>query len=159
MTLEYWNDVLKTNLTSSFLWSKHVLPAMLEQKKGSVILMSSMSAFVGQEFDGVSTFGYNVTKAGNLQMARSLATRYAKDGIRFNAICPGHIRTKILNHGLGLSQEEVDKIYELIRLTVPMGREGMTEELINGVLFLASDESSYMTGQQMVVDGGAIVKG
>lgn len=159
MSLEYWNNVLKTNLTSSFVWIKHVLPAMLKQKKGSVILMGSMTSFVGLEFEGISTFAYGVTKGGILQMARGLGTRYGKEGIRFNAICPGHIKTKILNHALGITQEEVDKIYEGVRLTVPMGKEGTVDELVNGVVFLASDESCYMTGQSLVIDGGVIVKG
>ena len=158
MSLECWNEILKRNLTSSFLWIKHVLPAMLKQKKGSVILMSSMTVHVGLEFNGVSTFAYAGTKAGSAIIAKSLATRYGKDSIRFNAICPGHIKTKILNHALGLKQEQVNQIYKGVGSEVPLGREGTVEELINGVLFLASDEASYMTGQELVIDGGVIVK-
>ena len=158
MSLECWNEILKRNLTSSFLWIKHALPAMIRQKKGSVILMSSMTVHVGLEFNGVSTFAYAVTKAGSAIMARSLATRYAKDGIHFNAICPGHIKTKILNHALGLNQEQVNVIYKGVGSEIPLGREGTVEELSNGVLFLASDEASYMTGQELVIDGGVIVK-
>ena len=162
MSLDLWNEIIKNNMTSMFVWVKAVLPQMLKQKKGSIITMSSMSAFVGQEFKGTSTWAYNITKAAALQAARSLATRYGKYGIRVNAICPGHIRTDILKHGYGLGKladEEVTEIYNGIRKTVPVGRECTIEELINGVVFLASDESSYMTGQGLVIDGGAIIKG
>lgn len=162
MSVQLWNEILRNNMTSMFVWVKAVLPYMCKQRSGSIITMSSMSAFVGQEWQGISMWAYNLTKAAALQMARSMATRYGPEGIRTNAICPGHIRTRIIYNARGfgrLTDADVNRIYEGIKPTVPLGRVGQIDELVNAVVFLASEESSYMNGQGLVIDGGAIVKG
>ena len=96
MTVEEWDRLMDINLKSMFLCCKHVIPHMLKQNKGSIVNLASISSFIGQEMDGASTFAYNVTKAGALQLTKSLATRYASTGIRVNCVCPGNVETNIL---------------------------------------------------------------
>ena len=131
---------------------------MIKQQKGSIINLGSISSFVGQEMLGQSTFLYNITKAGAVQLAKSLATRYAGDGIRVNAVCPG---ATITNQ---VSEEEITKITDLETYRAnaaaahPMGRRAHPEEIANAILFLASDESSFITGTSIVVDGGYLAR-
>lgn len=157
LTEEQWDRIIDINLKSQWLWTRAALRYMLPQKSGSVIHMSSISAFLGQEFDGRSSFLYNVTKAGALQMARSFATRYASEGIRFNALCPGHFPTEIVRR-FWSTDKEWEKMYQDVAQVVPLRRPGRVEELAAGAVFLASNESSYMTGQALVIDGGILVK-
>src|ERR1700678_2314623 len=96
MTVEEWDRLMDVNLKSMFLCCKHVIPQMLERRKGSIVNLASISSFIGQEMNGASTFAYNITKAGALQLTKSLATRYALDGIRVNCVCPGNVETNIL---------------------------------------------------------------
>ncbi|MBV9689418.1 MAG: SDR family oxidoreductase [Ktedonobacteraceae bacterium] len=156
LTEEEWDHLMNTNLKSMWLWSRAALRYMIPQRRGSIIMLASMSAFCGQEIDGVSSFLYNITKAGALQMARSFATRYGPLGIRANAICPGHFRTNIIRH-LYPTEEAIDQIFVDLGKTAPLGRPGRPEEVANAALFLASDESSYVTGHPLVVDGGVLV--
>lgn len=97
-SVEEWDRLMAVNLRSQFLCCKRVIPAMQEQRSGSIINLSSISAFIGQEMGGQSSFAYNVTKAGARQLATSLATRYAAEGIRVNAVIPGVTRTKQIRH-------------------------------------------------------------
>ncbi len=112
-TIDEWDRLLAVNLRGLFLCCKHVLPTMIEQRSGAIVNLASISAFVGQEMGGQSSFAYNVTKAGVRQLATSLATRYAGDGIRVNAVCPGPTRTKQVRHFLpDLPQADEDAIWE-----------------------------------------------
>ena len=156
LTEEEWDYMLNINLKSMWLWSRAALRYMIPQKRGSLIMMSSASAFCGQEMHGASSFLYNITKAGALQMARSFATRYGPLGIRANAICPGHFRTNILQP-LFHNEADIDQIYETLGQNAPLGRSGRPEEVANAALFLASDESSYVTGHPLIVDGGVLI--
>ena len=158
LTEEEWDRLLDTNLKSMWLWTRAALRYMLPQRGGSVINLSSMSAFCGQQFDGASTFAYNVTKAGALQLARSFATRYARDGIRFNAVCPGHFKTGLIR-SLYPSEAVFEQVYAQLSNAIPLGRYGRPEELADLALFLASDESSYITGQGIIIDGGVLING
>ena len=88
MTVEEWDRLMDVNLKSMFLCCKHVIPQMLRQKKGSIVNLASISSFIGMEMEGVSTFAYCITKAGALQLTKSLTTRYAAEGIRVNCVCP-----------------------------------------------------------------------
>ena len=108
MTEEEWDRLMNINLKSMFLCCKHVIPHMLGQKKGAIVNLASISSFIGQEMDGASTFAYNITKAGALQLTKSLATRYAADGIRVNCVCPGGIETNILKR---TTPEEVEEFW------------------------------------------------
>jgi NAD(P)-dependent dehydrogenase (short-subunit alcohol dehydrogenase family) len=157
-SVEDWDRLMATNLRSMFLCCKHVIPAMLEQGGGSIVNLSSISAFIGQEAEegGPSFFAYSVTKAGARQLATNLATRYAKHGIRVNAVAPGATRTRQVRHFLpDLSQQEEDAIWENAgALGTPMGRVGRPEEIAAAIAFLASDEGSFVTGTTLLADGG-----
>jgi NAD(P)-dependent dehydrogenase (short-subunit alcohol dehydrogenase family) len=142
---------MNINLKSMFLCCKHVIPHMLRQKKGAIVNLASISSFVGQEMDGASTFAYNITKAGALQLTKSLATRYAADGIRVNCVCPGGIETHILKRA---TAEEVAEFWRMSAAGHPLGRNGQPEEVAQAILFLASDDASFVTGCPLLVDGG-----
>jgi NAD(P)-dependent dehydrogenase (short-subunit alcohol dehydrogenase family) len=161
-SVEDWDRLMATNLRSMFLCCKHVIPTMLELGGGSIVNLSSISAFIGQETDegGPSFFAYSVTKAGARQLATNLATRYAKQGIRVNAVAPGATRTKQVRHFMpDLSQEEEDAIWENAGAQgTPMGRVGRPEEIAAAIAFLASDEASFITGATIVADGGYLAR-
>jgi meso-butanediol dehydrogenase/(S,S)-butanediol dehydrogenase/diacetyl reductase len=161
-SVEDWDRLMATNLRSMFLCCKHVIPSMLEQGGGAIVNLSSISAFIGQETEegGPSFFAYSVTKAGARQLATNLATRYAKQGIRVNAVAPGATRTKQVRHFLpDLSQEDEDAIWENAGAQgTPMGRVGRPEEIAAVIAFLASDEASFITGATIAADGGYLAR-
>ena len=155
MTVEEWDRLMDVNLKSMFLCCKHVIPQMLERRKGSIVNLASISSFIGQEMNGASTFAYNITKAGALQLTKSLATRYALDGIRVNCVCPGNVETNILKRP---TQAEVAEFWREASRAEPVGRNAQPEEIANAILFLASDESSFVTGAPLIVDGGYLAR-
>lgn len=152
---EDFDRVFSTNLKSMFLTCKAVIPTMIEQKKGVIINLSSISAYVGQEMMGKSTFLYNMTKAGVLQLTRSLATRYGKEGIRVNCVAPGATKTNQINEK---HTDDLDTFWQAVGGVHPIGRYGQPEEVANCILFLATDESSFVTGSSFVVDGGYLAQ-
>ncbi|MGH3045955.1 MAG: SDR family NAD(P)-dependent oxidoreductase [Gaiellaceae bacterium] len=163
LPVEEWDALMATNVRSMFLCCKHVIPAMLEQGGGgSIVNLASISAFIGQEAaeGGPSFFAYAVTKAAARQLATSLATRYARQGIRVNAVAPGATRTKQVRHALPhLSHEDEDAIWENAgSVGTPMGRVGRPEEIAAAIAFLASDEASFVTGSTLVADGGYLAR-
>jgi NAD(P)-dependent dehydrogenase (short-subunit alcohol dehydrogenase family) len=155
MTVDEWDRLMDVNLKSMFLCCKHVIPHMLERRKGSIVNLASISSFIGQEMSGASTFAYNITKAGALQLTKSLATRYASDGIRVNCVCPGNVETNILKRP---TQAEVAEFWRDASRAEPVGRNAQPEEIANAILFLASDESSFVTGTPLIVDGGYLAR-
>jgi len=157
VTPEDFDYCVGVNMKSMFLSSKAVIPKMVEQKSGSIINLGSISSFVGQEMMGKSTFLYNMTKAAATQLARSLATRYGEDGIRANAVCPGATKTdQIKEKHLGDTPEE--DFWNAVGSAHAMKRHGSPDEIANAIVFLASDESSFVTGASLVVDGGYLAK-
>lgn len=158
VTPEEFDRCIAINLKSMFLCSKAVIPHMLKQKSGSIINLASISSFIGQEMMGKSTFLYNVTKAGALQLAKSLATRYAADGIRVNAVCPGATRTNQITEEHTQNKLTLDQFWQGAGESHPMRRHADPSEIAHAILFLASDESSFVTGAPLIVDGGYLAQ-
>jgi NAD(P)-dependent dehydrogenase (short-subunit alcohol dehydrogenase family) len=145
--LDTWRRVHEANLTSVYLCCKAALPYMLEHKHGSIINTASVVAVLGS---ATSQISYTAAKGGVLSLSRELGVQFARDGIRVNAICPGPVSTP-------LSQELSDSdpgSAERQLMQIPMGRFAEPQEIANAVLFLASDESSFITASQFLVDGG-----
>ncbi|HEY6935011.1 MAG TPA: 3-oxoacyl-ACP reductase [Marmoricola sp.] len=145
--LDAWRRVQEVNLTSVYLCCKAVLPYMLEQKRGSIINTASFVAVMGAATSQVS---YSASKGGVLSMTRELGVQFAREGVRVNALCPGPVNTPLLRELFAKDPERAAR--RLVH--VPMGRFGEPEEMANAVLFLASDESSFITASTFLVDGG-----
>jgi NAD(P)-dependent dehydrogenase (short-subunit alcohol dehydrogenase family) len=144
---ETWNRVLAVNQTGVFLGTKHAVPAMRRAGGGAIVNISSTLGVVGAE-DYIS---YQATKGAVRQITRSAALSYATDGIRVNTVCPGFILTP-------MTEALDDEIHEHDIGMTPMGRAGRPEEVSNAVLFLASDEASFITGAELYVDGGYLAQ-
>jgi NAD(P)-dependent dehydrogenase (short-subunit alcohol dehydrogenase family) len=145
--LDAWNLVQRVNLTSVYLCCKAALPYMLEQGSGSIINTASFVAVMGA---ATSQISYSASKGGVLSMTRELGVQFARQGVRVNALCPGPVNTPLLKELFAKDEERAAR--RLVH--VPMGRFGEPEEMANAVLFLASDESSFMTASTFLVDGG-----
>jgi NAD(P)-dependent dehydrogenase (short-subunit alcohol dehydrogenase family) len=139
--------VQEINLTSVYLCCKYVLPHMQRQGKGSIINTASFVAILGAATSQVS---YTASKGGVLAMSRELGVQFAREGIRVNALCPGPINTPLLQQLYAADPERAAR--RLVH--VPMGRFGEPEEIAAAVAFLASDDSSFITASQFLVDGG-----
>ena len=148
--LDVWEHVQATNLRSVFLCCKHGIPWLLENEpptRGSVINTASFVAVMGA---ATSQIAYTASKGGVLALSRELGVEFAQRGIRVNALCPGPIDTPLLRELYA-----ADPVQAARRMVhVPMGRFGQAEEIANAVLFLASDESSYVNATDFLVDGG-----
>jgi NAD(P)-dependent dehydrogenase (short-subunit alcohol dehydrogenase family) len=145
--LDAWRRVQEVNLTSVYLCCKAALPYMLEQKSGSIINTASFVAVMGA---ATSQISYSASKGGVLSMSRELGVQFAREGIRVNALCPGPVNTPLLRELFAQDAERAAR--RLVH--VPMGRFAEPEEMANAVLFLASDESSFITANTFLVDGG-----
>jgi NAD(P)-dependent dehydrogenase (short-subunit alcohol dehydrogenase family) len=130
-----------------FLCCKYGIPHLLERGGGSVINVASFVAILGA---ATSQIAYTASKGAVLSMTRELAVEFARQGVRVNAICPGPVETPLL---MRLFDED-PAAYERRRVHIPMGRLGRPQEIAQGALFLASDDSSFVTGSTFVVDGG-----
>jgi NAD(P)-dependent dehydrogenase (short-subunit alcohol dehydrogenase family) len=146
-TLEAWQRVQDVNLKSVFLCCKHGIPHLLDGGGGSVINTASFVAVMGA---ATSQISYTASKGGVLSLTRELGVEFARRGVRVNALCPGPVDTPLLQELFAKDPERAAR--RLVH--VPMGRFGQAEEIANGVLFLASDESSFMTATTFLVDGG-----
>lgn len=144
--VETWDRTMAINLRGVWLGCKFGIPAMLESGGGSIINVASFVAFMGA---ATAQIAYTATKGGVLSMTREIAVEYARRGIRANALCPGPIETPLL---MQLFADDAAKQRRLVH--VPMGRLGQAQEVVRAALWLASDESSFMTGAALVVDGG-----
>ena len=145
--LDAWRRVQEVNLTSVYLCCKAALPYMLEQKRGSIINTASFVAVMGA---ATSQISYSASKGGVLSMTRELGVQFAREGVRVNALCPGPVNTPLLKELFAKDEERAAR--RLVH--VPMGRFGDPEEMAAAVLFLASDDSSFMTANTFLVDGG-----
>jgi NAD(P)-dependent dehydrogenase (short-subunit alcohol dehydrogenase family) len=144
-----YDQVMDLNLKGVYFTVKHLLPQMTDG--GSVILTTSVRGRAGSPKSSV----YGASKAAVASLARMLGVELAPRGIRVNALCPGAVATPIYER-LGWSAERVETIRERIKSQLPIGRIGTADELARAALFLASDDSSYMVGEEMVVDGGYV---
>lgn len=144
--LEIWNRTIAINLTSIFLCCKYGIPEMLKSKGGSIINVSSICGYVGSANPQLA---YTAAKSGVAGMSKELAAQYAQEGIRVNAILPGPLGTDLLKFLLD-TEEKLDR--RLVHF--PLGRFGDAREIAQAVAFLASDESSLVTGSNFIVDGG-----
>jgi NAD(P)-dependent dehydrogenase (short-subunit alcohol dehydrogenase family) len=145
--LEAWRRVQEVNLTSVYLCCKAALPHMLEQQRGSIINTASFVAVMGA---ATSQISYSASKGGVLSMSRELGVQFARQGVRVNALCPGPVNTPMLKELFATDPERAAR--RLVH--APMGRFGEPEEIASAVLFLASDDSSFVTASQFLVDGG-----
>src|SRR4249920_1017004 len=145
--LEAWHRVIAVNQTGMFLGMKHAVPAMRRAGGGSIINVSSTLGVVGAD----DYIAYQASKGAVRQMTRSAALSYVKDGIRVNTICPGFIETP-------MTDDLEDEIRDHDIGMTPMARAGKPIEVSYAVLFLASDESSFVTGSDLVVDGGYLAQ-
>ncbi len=145
-TVEEWDRIMAVNLKGVFLGTKAAIPAMRRAGGGSIINISSTAGLVGSPG---GTSAYIATKGGVRLFTKATAIQHAKDNIRCNSVHPGPIATDMIRDTL----EDPELWAQRLR-RLPMGRAGTTEDVAYGVLFLASDESSYMTGSELVIDGG-----
>jgi NAD(P)-dependent dehydrogenase (short-subunit alcohol dehydrogenase family) len=155
-SIEEFEHVLSVNLKGTFYILKEVLPIMRSQQRGNVVLMGSDQVFVGKG----SSSAYGLTKAAIGQLTKSTAIDYARYNVRVNCICPGTIDTPMLAPTIRRYHEvsgvPLDEIYEQLRKAQPIQRLGTSEEVARAVLFLLSDECSFMTGTLVSVDGGYV---
>lgn len=155
VTAEEFDAVMAVNVRGMFLLCKHAIPPMAAQGSGAVVLVTSTSAFRGQEFGGVSSFVYNTSKAAVRQLATSLATRYGPAGVRVNSVAPGVTRTDQLAAFMeDLPPDQEEETFAAAGATTPLRRYARAEEIGRAIAFLASDDASYITGTTLFVDGG-----
>ena len=143
MSLEEWKKVIDINLTSTFLMSKFAIKKMLRNKKGKIINITSVVGHTGN----LGQANYTASKAGIVAMSKSLAIEYGKKNINVNCISPGFIKT-------AMTDKIDEKFKEAIISKIPSGRLGSPEDIANAVIFLASDDSNYINGETLHVNGG-----
>jgi len=153
---ERWQRTIDVNLTGAFRLARAAIPALLERGAGSIVLVSSVSGLV----IGTDSAAYSASKAAMLGLVRSLAVDYGPRGIRANALCPGWVVTPMADDSMdelarrrGISRDEA---YRLTSAHIPLRRPAAPEEIASCALFLASDESSNVTGTMLVTDGGGM---
>ena len=148
--LEVWDRVIAINLTGVFLCCRYAIPLMLDTEGNSSII--NIASFVALMGCSVPQDAYTMSKGAVISLTRSLAVQYGPNKIRANAICPGPVLTPMMET---LFASEAEKMKRLNR--IPLGRFGRAEDIVAAGVFLASDESSWMTGQNFVIDGGITV--
>ena len=143
MSLDEWQKVINVNLTSTFLMSKFAIKKMLKNKYGKIVNITSVVGHTGN----LGQTNYSASKAGIIAMSKSLAIEYAKKNINVNCISPGFIKT-------AMTDKIEDKFKEVITSKIPSARLGEPDDIANAVLFLSSDQSSYINGETIHVNGG-----
>ncbi|MCX6292153.1 MAG: SDR family oxidoreductase [Bacteroidetes bacterium] len=149
-TTENWDHVLSVNLKGAWLCMKYEIPHLLKQKKGSIVNTSSVAGLVG--FQNIPA--YTASKHGLIGLTKTAALEYAKTGIRVNSVCPGVIKTPMIDRFTG-KNKEIEKQFENLE---PVGRLGEPGEVAEAVVWLCSDAASFVTGAALAVDGGWIAQ-
>jgi NAD(P)-dependent dehydrogenase (short-subunit alcohol dehydrogenase family) len=149
-TEENWDRVININLKGLWLCMKYEIPQMLKQGGGAIVNMSSVAGLVG--FEGMPA--YCASKGGVIQLTKTAALEYARNGIRVNAVCPGGIETEMIERVATTSPEMKQNLINMH----PVGRLGRPEEVADVVLWLCSDESSFVTGYPVAIDGGFVAR-
>jgi NAD(P)-dependent dehydrogenase (short-subunit alcohol dehydrogenase family) len=157
MSEEVWDAQVDSNLKSVFLTLKHVLPVMEKQKAGAIVNIASTS---GLRWTGAAQVGYAATKAGVIQLSRVVAVQYADKGIRVNTVVPGQLHTPMVEARLAGQRAggDVDALLKSRLERIPIGFMGDGRDTASAVLFLASDEARFITGTEIIVDGGMTVR-
>src|SRR5215469_5844635 len=156
---EEWDQIFAVNLKGCFLTMKHVIPVMEKQGGGSIINISSVA---GIRYTGVPYSTYYATKAAMIHLTRTTAVQYAPKHIRVNAVLPGLMKTPMVEKTAGLAAEygqgDIEEMWKVRDAQCPMGHMGDAWDVAYACLYLASDESKYVTGIELVVDGGISLK-
>ena len=147
-----WEAIVGTNLRAAFLCAKYVYP-LLKASRGCIVNIASVQAFANEPNISV----YAATKGGLLALTRAMALDYAAEGIRVNAVCPGAIRTGMMEAALK-DQPDPEEAVRTLGRSIPLGRVGEPEDIAGAVVFLASPSASYITGASLVVDGGLLTR-
>lgn len=155
MTVDMWDRIIDVNLKSTFLMCRHAIPVMRKQGGGVIVTTASVQGL--QSAKGVSA--YAASKGGQLSLTRQLALEYAEDGIRVLAVNPGTIDTPLVDEALDATGSNTPEARAAMAAVHPIGRIGQPEDIAKVVLFLASDDASFMTGEYVNVDGGVMAKG
>jgi hypothetical protein len=157
MSEEVWDSQVDYNLKSVFLGCKHVLPVMERQKGGAIINIASSSAL---RWTGAAQVAYAATKAAVIQLSRVVAVQYAPAGIRVNTVIPGQLHTPMVEARLAGQRAggDVEKLLQQRQKRIPLGFAGDGRDTANAALFLASDEARFITGTEIVVDGGMTIR-
>ena len=145
-TVEGWDQIMDINAKGVFLGTRAAIPAMRESGSGSIVNISSVAGIIGS----VGATAYNASKGAVRILTKSTAVQYAGEGIRCNSVHPGPIETQMIREVYPNDETRNSRVS-----AIPMGRMGEMDDVAKGVLFLASDEASYMTGSELVIDGGA----
>jgi NAD(P)-dependent dehydrogenase (short-subunit alcohol dehydrogenase family) len=157
MSEEVWDAQVDHNLKSVFLACKHVLPVMERQGSGAIVNIASSS---GIRWTGAAQVAYAATKAGVIQLSKVVAVQYAPKGIRVNCVVPGQLHTPMVEARLARQRAggDVEALLKSRLKRIPLGFAGDGRDTANAVLFLASDEARFITGAELVVDGGMTVR-
>ena len=144
--LEVWEDVFAVNARGTFLCCKHVLPGMVERRRGAIVNMASVAGMIGLR----NRAAYSASKGAVIALTRALAIDHVADGVRVNAVCPGTVDSPWVRRLV----EEVGESLDALRARQPMGRLGEPEEIAEAVLYLAADGAGFVTGTTLTIDGG-----
>jgi len=146
-----YDEIMDINMKGAFLCTKFAIPGMVKRKSGAIVNVSSDSGLVGTAGSSV----YCASKGAMVLFTKAVALDHAKDGIRVNVVCPGEVKTPMLEKDAAESGRGFEEYYRRLVAPIPMKRAATAEEIARSILFLASDQASFMTGTALSVDGGS----